>query len=237
MELRGRELVERIAVRADRPPRARPSCSGRGSAASPRRRSPSGPGSEAQRPGPRDEPAERHARGRVDRDRLAGDDGRRDPQRPRRRPGADRGARGGGRMSVADRDAPRRRDRRARPTRLLELQHAGRLLGRRARVERDHDRAAPLLAPRPRPAHARARPQDRQRAAGAAARRRHLVDLVRGPGRPLDDGRGLRGAEARRRRPGPAGARLHPLARAGSRRRGSSPSASSPCSASGPGSG
>ena len=30
-----------------------------------------------------------------------------------------------------------------------------RLVGRRARVERDDDRAAPLLAPRPRPAHAR----------------------------------------------------------------------------------
>src|SRR5206468_2875850 len=72
-----------------------------------------------------------------------------------------------------------------------------RLVGRRARVERDHDRPAPDLAPLPRPAHARARPQDRERAARAAARQRHLGDLVRGAAGSLDDDRGLHRAEAR----------------------------------------
>ena len=135
-----------------------------------------------------------------------------------------------------DRDAHRLGDRRRdRPA--ARAAAPRRLVGRRARVERDDDRAAPLLAPRPRPAYARARPQDRERAPGAAARRRHLVDLVRRPARPVDLGRGVRRPEARGRRPGPEGARLHPLPRAGSREHGSSRSASSRSSASGRGSG
>ena len=101
-----------------------------------------------------DEQAKRHARGRVDRHRLAGDDGRRDSQRSRRRPRPDRRPARRWRHERHDRDASRRRDR-GRDDAAARAPAPGRLLGRRARVERDHDRAAPLLAPRARPAHAR----------------------------------------------------------------------------------
>src|SRR6185312_10406721 len=73
-------------------------------------------------PGPADGKVERHARGRVDRHRLARDDGGRDPQRPRRCPGAYGPAPGGRRVSVATEtrlDAAIE----AATGRLLELQH------------------------------------------------------------------------------------------------------------------
>ena len=95
-------------------------------------------------------------------------------------------------------------------SRLLELQHPGGWwvgeLESNATMIAQHlfwHHVLGLRTPEP-------RPQDRERAAGAAARRRHLVDLVRGARRPLDLGRGLRGAQARRRRPGRQGTRLHP---------------------------
>ena len=50
----------------------------------------------------------------------------------------------------ADRDAPRRGDRRGHGA-SARAPARRRLLGRRARVERDDDRAAPVLAPRPQP--------------------------------------------------------------------------------------
>src|SRR4029079_4053788 len=70
-----------------------------------------------------DEPAERHARGRVDRHRLAGDDGRRDSQRSRRRSRSRPDPQGSGRVSVA---TETRLDTAidAATARLLELQHA-----------------------------------------------------------------------------------------------------------------
>ena len=234
MELRGRELVERIAAeltgrlgpaellwsRVSREPAATIAVR---------------PGSE--RTGPARGRAGRTSRARARGPRQAGRrrwKARSVAASPPRAPSRRRRRRW--RRERRHRDAPRRRDR-GRDRAPARAPAPRRLLGRRARVERDHDRAAPLLAPRPRPAHARARPQDRQRAARAPARRRHLGDLVRRPGRPLDDRRGLRGARSSPAST-PARRRATSSARAaGSRRRGSSPSASSPCSASGRGSG
>ena len=71
---------------------------------------------------------------------------------------------GGGMTATAELTRARRGDRprHAPPARAAA---ARRHLGRRARVERDDDRAAPLLEPLPRPAHAGARPRHRERAA------------------------------------------------------------------------
>ena len=60
---------------------------------------------------------------------------------------------------------------------------------------------------------ARDGPEAGERAARPAPRRRHLVELVRGAGRPLDDDRVVRRAEDGRRRRGRRDARLHPAAR------------------------
>src|SRR5712691_4639947 len=62
---------------------------------------------------------------------------------------------------------------------------AGGHLVRRARVQRDDDRAAPLLESCARPAHDRLGPPHRERADGSDARRRHVGDLVRGAARPF----------------------------------------------------
>ena len=186
----------------------------------------------------RDHAARRRARRDVDRHRLARDDGERSTQRTRScrtRARAARGVRSARERAGRRADAHRRRDRprRAAPARASAPR---RHLGRRARVERDHDGAAPLLEPLPRTAHARPRPPHRERAHGAHARRRHLVDLVRRAGRPVDVDRGVRRAAHGRRR-SRARARSHTSgARAASRSPGSSRSASSRCSASGRGS-
>ena len=80
LEMRGRELVDRIAGPADRAARRRRSSSGRASAASRTRPIALRPGVE--RPGVGDVAAERRPRRDVDGHRLAGDDGERRPQRP-----------------------------------------------------------------------------------------------------------------------------------------------------------
>ena len=238
LELRGRELVERIAgqlterlgeaellwSRVSREPYATVALR---------------PG--VGRPGVETSPPERRPRRHVDRHRLAGDDGERGPQRP---PGGSahleqrftrRVTLDDGRHRRADAPRPGDRPRYAPPARAAA---AGRHLGRRARVERDDDRAAPLLAPLPRPAHARARPPDRERAARAEARRRDVVDLVRGAARPLHLDRGVRRVPPRRRRPGRR-ERCDFIQRAGRHPEEprSSRSASWRCSASGRGSG
>ena len=209
-------MVARVAASRARPSRPRRARAPSAAAPRPRSRTSSAPG-----PG---------------RNGLARHDGGSRPERPRRRPPAARPRRKH-RMSttVSTRTSlDRAVERRDGAAALAPA--PGRLVVRRARVERDDDRAAPLLAPRARPAHAGARPQDRERAARAAARRRHLVDLVRRPGRPLDDDRGVRRDEARRGRPGPK-ALAYIRRRAGSRRAASSRSASSRCSGTGRGSG
>ena len=116
---------------------------------------------------------------------------------PERRRAAARGAERMTRRRGADQARPRRRGRDAAPARAPAPR---RLVGRRAGVERDDDRRAPLLAARPRPARPRHRPPPRERPARPLSRRRHLVELVGGPGRPLDDDRVVRRAEDGRRR-------------------------------------
>ena len=86
-------------------------------------------------------------------------------------------------------------------------------MGRRARVERDDDHGAPLLAARSRPARPGDRPPPRERHRRTPPRRRHLVELVGGPARPLDDDRVVRRAEDGRRRERPEDARVHPARR------------------------
>src|SRR5581483_6700085 len=67
-----------------------------------------------------------------------------------------------------------------------------------------------LLAPLHGPARRRNRPQARERAARAAAPRRHVVELVRRPRGPVDDGRVVRRTPDGRRRSGAGDAALHP---------------------------
>ena len=104
----------------------------------------------------------------------------------------------------------RRRDR-ARHAPPARAAAARRGLGRRARVQRDDDGAASLLAPLPRPAHAGPRPADRERAAwrGCATTARGRSGSRARPtspprSRPTSPA-GSRGVD-----PGPRGARVHP---------------------------
>ena len=118
LEVRGQGLVDLIGRRADATGSARPSSSGRASAASRARPSPPGPGRVGCGGRCETSQAERLPRGRVGRLGLAGDDGGGGSERRRR------GA-GGERMTAVEEltrlDPPSRR----RPTRLLELQHPG----------------------------------------------------------------------------------------------------------------
>ena len=237
MELRGRELVERIAGAADRP--ARP-----GGAALVARQPRAG-GDDRGPAGQRARSARAADRaGRTSRARARGPPpaGRRrwrarsaaaSPPRARWR----RHARRWRRERRPRRDAPRRRDRGARPARLLELQHPdGYWVG-------ELESNATMIAQHLFWHHVlglRTPELDRKIANELLARQRDdgtWSIWFEGPGRPLDDGRGLRGARSspastRARRRATSSARA-----AGSRRRGSSPSASSRCSASGRGSG
>ena len=114
-------------------------------------------------------------------------------------------------MSVAAELTHARPARSRRATRrLLELQDRGRLVGRRAGVERDDGRRASLLAARARAARPGHRPQARERPPRPPPRRRHVVELVGGPARPLDHDRVVRRAEDGRRRRGRRDARVHP---------------------------
>src|SRR5919198_1580813 len=76
---------------------------------------------------PADLSPERRARRRLDRHRLAGDDGRRDPQRSRRRAGDHTGAAGDRRVTIAPERIETRLDAaiEGATQRLLELQHPG----------------------------------------------------------------------------------------------------------------
>ena len=116
---------------------------------------------------------------------------------------------------------------------------AGRLLGRRARVQRDDDGAAHLLARVPPHRRRGHRPPLRQRASRPPARRRHVVDLLGRRARSRRDRRGLRGASPGRPRPPTIPASPVPGAtsrsRAASAPRGSSRACGSPSSASGRG--
>ena len=170
------------------------------------------------------------------RHRLAGDDGGRRSQRTCR--GAyDHAMRAGASMTAVQELTALDRAIDAGDEAPARAPAPGRLVGRRARVERDDDRRAPLLAPLPGPARPADRPEARERAARPPPRRRHLVELVRGAGRPLDDDRVVRRAEDGRRRRRARRRATTSAARAGSRERASSRSASSRCSASGRGSG
>ena len=226
LEVRGRELVERIAcqlterlgeaellwLRVSREPYATVALR---------------PGVE--RPGAETFPPQRRARGRLDRHRLAGDDGERDPQRPggssahleqhfRR----SYGCRWRDLANSSGLDAAIERGTR----RLLELQRPDGVwvgeLESNVTMTAQHlfwhhylDLRMPDLDRR-----------HRERAHGADARRRHVVDLVRGPAGPVHVDRGVRRPAASRAST-PA-QRRSPIsgARAGSRRAGCSRSAS-----------
>ena len=127
---------------------------------------------------------------------------------------------------------PRRRRRHPRQGPRPPAAAAGpaRLVDRRARDQRHHGR-------RGRAAEALPRHPDRGRAGRdgrldqvAAARRRHLGQLLRRPGRPVHHGRGLRGAQA-------GGRPRRRAAHEARRPTGSPPAAVSPRPASSPGSG
>ena len=75
---------------------------------------------------------------------------------------------------------------------------AGRLVGRRARVERDHDGPAPAAARVPAPSRRGHDAPLRERAARPAASGRALVDLLGRRARPDRDPRVVRGASTRR---------------------------------------
>ena len=142
----------------------------------------------------------------LGRHRLAGDDG-----------GGGRGAASRGARVAVTRYDDRRRGadhaRRARSRRRRAAARApapGRLVGGRARVERDDDRRAPLLAPRARPARPRA-----PTASSPTTSSRGVATTAPGrtggrARRPLDDDRVVRRPEDGRRRPRPEDARVHP---------------------------
>ena len=122
---------------------------------------------------PMDTSAEHVPRRRMDRLGLAGDDG--GGGSLRRRSGE------GGMTADGTSDLPRQR-RRRRPQPPARAPGIRRLVGRRARVERDDDRRAPLLAARPRPARPRHRPAPRRTTSSpGSSDDGGLVELVEGP--------------------------------------------------------